>query len=340
MRLAIDRIGRASTFGKGMQMRMCWRGLPMAALLFVFGFAQSVSAVTLDWTNVGNPGNACDTQAQGCFGSVGSEYRISTYEVTNAQYAEFLNAKAGSDPFALYNASMGASAFGGITQSGVSGSFTYSAIAGRESQPVTFVSFYDSLRFANWLNNGQGGGDTETGSYTLLGGSAFPSNGDTVTRNAGARIFLPSEDEWYKAAYYDAVSTSFFDYPAGTNTPTVCSAPTATANSANCKTPPAAVVLRDVGSYTGSASPYGTFDQGGNVWEWNEDLISGTLRGRRGGAFDGVPLDLAASTQSLSGPLGEFSILGLRVAMVPEPSTGVLMMLSMLGLARWRRPDA
>ncbi len=69
-------------------------------------------------------------------------------------------------------------------------------------KPVNYVSWYDSIRFANWLNNGQGTGDTETGAYTLLGGTPTPSNGVSITRNAGATWFLPSEDEWYKAAYH------------------------------------------------------------------------------------------------------------------------------------------
>jgi hypothetical protein len=67
---------------------------------------------------------------------------------------------------------------------------------------VTYVSFFDALRFSNWLNNGQGLGDTETGAYTRLGGTATPSNGTTVTRNGSANTFLTSENEWYKAAYY------------------------------------------------------------------------------------------------------------------------------------------
>ena len=55
------------------------------------------------------------------------DYWISKYEVTNAQYAELLNAKAASDPLGLYNTIMdGDATFGGITQSGVSGSYTYS----------------------------------------------------------------------------------------------------------------------------------------------------------------------------------------------------------------------
>src|SRR5262249_37087705 len=132
-------------------------------------------------------------------------------EVTNAQYAEFLNAKAGSsDPLELYNTNMAdpspstdcCTGWGGITRSGSPGSYTYSAIAGRENMPVNYVTFWDALRFANWMNNGQGGGNTEAGSYTLLGGTPEPSNYATVRRNPAATIVLTSEDEWFKAAYW------------------------------------------------------------------------------------------------------------------------------------------
>ena len=65
------------------------------ALLGTFAvLAQTASAVTIDFVTVGDPGNACDVQSQGCFGSVAQTYLISKTEVTNAQYAEFLNAKA------------------------------------------------------------------------------------------------------------------------------------------------------------------------------------------------------------------------------------------------------
>ena len=50
----------------------------------------------------------------------------------------------------------------------------------------TFVNWYDSVRFANWLSNGQGGGDTETGSYTLVGGGPVPTNYPNISRSAGA----------------------------------------------------------------------------------------------------------------------------------------------------------
>jgi len=320
-----------------------WRPLWAAGLSFALSLmlAPAAWAVSIDWVTVGDPGNACDVQSQGCFGSVAQAYRISKTEVTNAQYAEFLNAKAVSDPLGLYNPNMGFGLVRDITRSGTAGSFSYSVIAGRENQPVRYVSFYDSLRFSNWLNNGQGSGDTETGAYTLLGGTATPSNGSSVTRNAGANIFLTSENEWYKAAYYDALSASYFDFPAGTDATIGCAAPGAAANTANCGN----VVgdLTDVGSYAGSASPNGTFDQGGNVWEWNEALINGSNRGLRGGSFDdrAGPNSLAASFRDDFVPAFESGFVGIRVASpIPEPGTGVLLMTGLLGLSGWRRRHA
>jgi sulfatase modifying factor 1 len=308
-------------------------------------------AVTMAWTPIGNPGNACDPQSQGCFGAVGYSYSIGTFEVTNAQYVEFLNAKAITDPLGLYDPYMGifqGGSGGSITRSGSDGSYTYSATAGRENMPVNYVSFYDALRFANWMNNGQGNGDTETGAYTLLGPyttsypylGATPSNGTTITRNAGASIVLTSEDEWYKAAYYSAASTSYFDYPTGSDTQPTCAAPSATANRANCHG-----VVGDftiVGSYAGSASPYGTFDQAGNAWEWNEAKLQ-DLRGIRGGSVAEptyLPDYLAASVRTNEYALGEGITVGFRIAMIPEPSTGLLVIAGLVGLASWRRQSA
>ena len=89
---------------------------------------------------------------------------------------------------------------------------------GTEDYPVVNVTWYDAIRFANWMNNGQGNGDTETGAYTILGGTPTPSNGDSITRNP-ARQSMPSENEWYKAAYYDPTTTSYYLYPTSSNTP-------------------------------------------------------------------------------------------------------------------------
>jgi formylglycine-generating enzyme required for sulfatase activity len=270
----------------------------------------------IEFATVGNPGNVCDPQTQGCFGAVAYQYEIGRYEITNAQYAAFLNAIAASDPTGLYNMDMG---FGQITRSGSSGSFSYIAVAGNENKPITSFSFYDALRFANWLHNGKPTGaqnatTTEDGSYTFSGPTTVGA------RNAGAKFALATENEWYKAAYFNPLSGGYFDYPAGSDTVTTCSTPTATSNHANCNNVVGSPL--NVGSYTGSPSPYGTFDQGGNVWEWNETIV-GAGRGIRGGAEHIAASFMAAATQQSSTPTAEENLVGFRV--VPEP--GVLMQL-------------
>jgi len=179
-----------------------------AALLA--GERVASSAITIQTVPVGNVGNAADTDG---YGSVNYAYDIGEYDVTASQYAAFLNAVAQTDPFGVYNSLgvypsvMTGTTDGnpGIVQNGSAGSYTYSVAAGRGNYPVTDVSFWDACRFANWLDNGQPTSGTESNGTTETG--AYSMNGDMLTlmetRNAGATYFIPSENEWYKAAYYD-----------------------------------------------------------------------------------------------------------------------------------------
>ena len=113
--------------------------------------ATGAYAINIDTVPVGNPGNAADTTG---YGAVGYDYDIGTYEVTGAQYAQFLNAVAATDPYGLYNTHMGAGDWAcKIQRSGTSGSYTYSVADDWANRPVNLVSWYDAARFCNWLTN-------------------------------------------------------------------------------------------------------------------------------------------------------------------------------------------
>ncbi len=326
------------------------------ALSALVGMALALPAqaapITIPTVPVGNAGNAPDT---GGWGAVDYDYRIGTTEVTNAQYVAFLNAVAATDTYGLYSTSMGSSTVGGITRTGTSGSYTYSvkADAGAYTyadKPVVWVSWGDAARFSNWLHNGQptgpqNAGTTEDGAYTL-NGAINNLDLSAVTRNDEATWFLPTENEWYKAAYYDGDAATYYRYPTGTNaTPNNNLPAFDTGNSANFynnayTTGSLDYPLTDAGAYTESASPYGTYDQGGNVWEWNEALFGGSFRRLRGGTWGlGVGF-LAASTPYDYTPTFENSIVGFRVATVPEPGTllmGALGMVALLGCRKRRK---
>ena len=295
-------------------------------ILAFFALAHPASAVVnIEWVIVGNPGNADDTRVMvdntTGYGSVSYAYQIGKYEVTNSQYAAFLNAKGGSNSNGIYNASM---ASYGIAQGGSPGSYSYSVTSGFENKPVVYVSWYDAARFTNWLGNGQGSGDAENGAYTLNGATS-----GIVTVNPGATIYLPSENEWYKAAYYNGDTSSYSIYPNGRNLITAADANYESGGSAN------------VGSYSGDSSFYGTFDQGGNVWEWNDAVIStlhGDRRGERGGSWAYGGYALQSSYRNLNGaPFDETNDFGFRVASVPEPTSVVLTILFSAGLLARRK---
>jgi sulfatase modifying factor 1 len=288
-------------------------------------------------------------------GSVAYSYNIGKTEVTNAQYVNFLNAVAASDPYGLYNANMGTDTLGGITRSGNSGSYAYSvkvpALGGTytyDNKPVVYVDWGDTARFANWLGNGQpmGAADastTEAGAYTLNGATS-DSALINVTRNAGARWWLPSDNEWYKAAYFNPSTVSYYDYPTSNSTAPNNNPPSNdTGNSANFNPVDRNYPWTDAGAYALSPSPFGTFDQGGNAWEWTDTRLDITDSGstfsfrflRGGTALLNSPSDLHASDWLKHFPTnGRFDD-GFRVATlsVPEPSAILLIALAMTGLA-------
>jgi hypothetical protein len=263
------------------KLRLNWVVLS-AAIFLIAGMAQAVS---IDLVFIENAGNTADSNG---YGAVDHTYSIGKYEVTAGQYAEFLNAKAQSDPKGLYNSYMSSDALGcKIQRTGSDGNYSYSVAANYASRPVNYVSFWDAARFTNWLHNGQGTGDTETGAYTLTA-SGMAAN--TVAKNAGATWWIPTENEWYKAAYSNnpdamqglvAPTSDYFLYATGSNTAPGHDLTDPSGNNANYRIASDQKYPIDSGKYTtvvgqfgSSASPYGTFDQGGNILEW-ADAIAG-----------------------------------------------------------------
>ena len=243
---------------------------------FILGLIQAMGGTEAypETVRVSNPGNAADATG---YGAVPYMYRIGKYEVTNEEYCEFLNAIKPKIEDKFWRWQMGRKENGGILRSGESDAYTYSVKEGMARKPAVLMNWYETLYFCNWLSNGKNGDSAESGPYTFTNrwGSMVINMPDHAALAVGKepKWVLASEDEWYKAAYFDPDKPGgpgYWKYPAKSDTP-----PDANINSD---------ISKSVGSYPNSASPYGTFDQGGNAWEWNESRHNGNC-GVRGGSY-------------------------------------------------------
>ncbi len=282
-------------------------------LFLIASSIHELPAVTVDFVPVVNAG---DPGSPGEEGVVPYSYEIGRHEVTNQQYAAFLNAVAKSDPNALYNPLMGTEPEGGINRSGADGSYQYAVKAGRGNFPVNYVSIFDAWRFVNWLTNGQPAGaqssaTTESGVYHLNGQSSLQAFSADFEVWSGGGFALPNAYEWVKAAYFDRQSGSFYDYP-GSNSAPVAEAAPGGSNSANYLD--AVGGLTASGAYTQTTGPYGTSDQAGNVKEWTDSInVANNLAARRGGGFSSPLPDLARANFENADPLDEGPDSGFRI---------------------------
>ena len=279
--------------------------------------------VVMSMVSVGNPGNAADTTS---YGALSYSFQIGKYDVTGSQYAAFLNAVAKTDSYGLYNANMGTDTqVGQISRSGSSGSYIYAVMNDTGNRPITYVSWYDGARFVNWMSNGQPSGaqtstTTENGTYNVNGatsGNAVAKNTTNLNTGLAPSYWIPLENEWYKAAYYSpnyggTGVGGFYDYATKSDAApgtTIGS----TANKANYIN--AFSRATDVGSFSGSGSFYGTFDQTGNVWQWSDlDGAPGSSRSLRGGGWGGTSIDVSSSSRADYSPDFENNTLGFRLA--------------------------
>ena len=343
----------------------------LAAMLVAVSTLRPVSAqVTFDWAAVGNPGNAPDTltMTKGAvpdnttgYGSVGYTYQISKYDVTNAQYVQFLNAvdPAGSNTLRVYNTKMsdasanpaGLAYTGGIDRNLAAGSGAkYSTKAGQENAPAIWINWTSGARFVNWLANGQGSGSTESGVYDM---AVFTGNSFATppARANGATVFLPSEDEYYKAAYYDPTKSGtggYWQYGTQSDTAPSSVAPAGTSNSANIgagtdgqsagtlastmattgSTINTSVnYLTSVGAYAAATSYYGLYDLDGLVYNWTEGTrtsFGNQLPIYRGGSWRYNEGASGAAYRNVYSGAGatSYAWYGFRVAGLPSAPPG------------------
>ena len=285
-------------------------------------FGSGDNAFNIEFVTIGDPVNAADTTGDpNPAGAVAYEYRIGRYEISE-QMINKANAQADLDGEPL----------------------EITIDARGPDKPTTSASWFEAAQFVNWLNTSTGATPAykfdDQGNFQLweVGDSGFDP--DNLFRNSEARYFLPSTDEWYKAAFYDPVTDQYFDFPNGSDT-----APIPVASGTD---PNTAIYDQTVDQDTadimlaGGLSPFGTAAQAGNVSEWEEtegDLINDDIqavRGFRGGDRISNAISNSSSfRQTIRLPDAAGGSRDFRVAgTIPEPTTLVLSCSALLFMNR------
>ena len=296
-------------------MAVSYQSASATSLLETFGSGDN--AFSMEFVTIGSPGNAADTTGSpNSAGSVAYTYNLGIYEVSRVQITK---ANLG-----IMMAEMGS--YGG----------------NGANRPATGVTWYDAAKYVNWLNTSTGG----TAAYKFDGSGTFQLwsagdagyNANNQFRNSLAKYVIASSNEWYKGAYGNRDGT-WNNYATGSDSLPTAVSSGAAANTAvyGGRSGPA-----DITS-AGGLSPWGTMGQGGNVWEWNETAYdginnaAGESRELRGGSWYFNSSGLGASSRFSYNPPYETFDFGFRVASVPEPSTGLLVLLGLGGLLLKRR---
>lgn len=270
-------------------------------------FGSGANAFEIEFVTIGSPGNAPDIEGNPTpSGAVDYVYRISKYEISEHMIDKAV-AAAGLD-------------------------INLRPRRGPD-KPATSISWVEAAVFVNWLNTSSGA----MPAYKITpppppyidpvfnlwepGDPGYdPAN---PYRNSLASYFLPSGDEWYKAAYYDPVAQVYYDFPVGRN-----AAPQSVASGTD---PYTAVFNRSApadSNQAGGLSPFGTMAQGGNIFELVEtayDRINDAVhepREYRGGYWSQGADDMKRYSRYClcHGPYSFGDHIGFRVASVADPS--------------------
>jgi len=283
----------------------------------IIEFGSGTNTFDINFVNIGNAGNAADTTG---YGAVPYEYRMSVYEISQDA----------------------------IDKATASGMANVTAGPWTGNQPAADINWYEAAAFVNWLNTSTGRQaaydltwDGSAWSMTLWSSAdAWQLGGENLYRHKDAFYFLPSDNEWYKAAYYNPGGSNYFLYPtASSDSPTAV----ASGTSAGSAVYDGVAAVPAIVDSAGGLSPYGTMGQGGNVWEWSESAIGGSndsasqSRAVRGGSWGDDEGALLSSSLFGYDPTGDSLVIGFRVASVPEPSTYALLLMTGAGALWWVR---
>lgn len=291
-----------------------------AALLATTAWADTFGTggnqFTLDFVPISGATNPTEAQANDTnrgldgFGIVEYDYRMGVHEITNAQWNKFV------DEHGAPNGS----------ESGAYDEDFYDWGTGTTDVPTNNVSWYEAAQFVNWLNTSKGhqaaykfAGDKGASNYTFeTWDSADAWGGTNLYRHKEAYYFLPDEDEWFKAAYWNGSEIQDYATKPGD---TLQQGDGTSGTGWNYWDNGYATDPNgpwDVGS--GSEELSGTYDMMGNNWEWTESPYSdanygaGSSRGLRGGNWNNNSNNLHASNRNNNNPTNENNNIGFRVA--------------------------
>ncbi len=303
----------------------------LVALSTTAALAQTPPSYDFDFVTVGDAGNAaCDlpdpggtSYAQGR-GSVGYEYRIGRTEITTAQWMEFIN----------HYSTLGGSwtLFGLVIYSGMEIDQSYKGpglkyklrnVPDAEVLPVGGITWREAAMFCNWLHNGKVPtiASVMDGAYDA---STFTKNpdgtfNDQLTHHPSAKYWIPTFDEWIKAAHYDPDrhgpgEGGWWMYPIGSDAVPNYGPPGVGEANAAFELPGNGQWDIPLGAYPESTSPWGLLDAAGAAGEWTE-----------GYSFEGTPEQRwwEGSTASTSHYLSELGDRVTRLSAADPWSGGV-----------------
>lgn len=332
-------------------------GLAAAVLAAPFVIAAAPPSYDFDFVTIGAPNNPAYDGSLGPGnegrGSVPYEYRMARTEVTSAQWLEFVNLMAPQSGNPLL---FGRPFSSGLRPAGLGSYQLNPFIANAASVPVLGIEWREAALFCNWLNNGkpQLWSEIQAGAYDA---STFTSNpdgtfNDQATRSPGARYWIPSLDEWMKAAHYDPDrygenEGGWWRYSHMSDQQPLSGSPGEGQTSAGYRTDELDELRIPLGAYTDVRSPWGLTDLSGGAHEWVEEVIMSNSRGVEGTYAGeqlppqgfGIPTNDAVFVTSFQFiAFGGFA--GLRVASaVPAPG-GIVIAVPMLVASCRRRRHA